>query len=260
MLVTSPQPSPLPSPLPSGHTTQRTVAAAATEETLHVAPWPDMVLDATGHDPRSAYVERFWLGILGPSTTWLLRSLAYGFDSEPDGFELPLVATSRSLGLGNPHGQHSVFRRSLNRLDQFDLARRCPDGTLLARRTVPWIGRRQLSLLPPALHQEHRQWESTDAGAGATVERARRRANHVARTLVEAGQDLSDVEAGLLRWQFPADIVEGAASWAWQRHYGVLPERDGPDPTEHDGTAPRATTTTTTTTTTPATTSAARTA
>ncbi len=42
---------------------------------LPVRPWPDGVIDALGHDPRSLYVERFWLGILGPSTTWLLRFL-----------------------------------------------------------------------------------------------------------------------------------------------------------------------------------------
>ena len=33
---------------------------------LFVAPWPDPVIDQVGHDPRSVYVERFWLGILGP--------------------------------------------------------------------------------------------------------------------------------------------------------------------------------------------------
>ena len=37
--------------------------------TLHVSAWADPVLDRVGHDPRSAYVEQFWLGILGPSTT-----------------------------------------------------------------------------------------------------------------------------------------------------------------------------------------------
>lgn len=30
---------------------------------LPVRPWPDSVIDALGHDPRSAYVERFWLVI-----------------------------------------------------------------------------------------------------------------------------------------------------------------------------------------------------
>ena len=34
---------------------------------LAIEPWPDPVIDRLGHDPRSAYVERFWLSILGPS-------------------------------------------------------------------------------------------------------------------------------------------------------------------------------------------------
>ena len=37
---------------------------------LSIHPWPDPVIDQVGHDPRSTYVERFWLGILGPSTTF----------------------------------------------------------------------------------------------------------------------------------------------------------------------------------------------
>ena len=31
-------------------------------------PWPDPVIDEVGHDPRSAYVETFWLAVLGPPT------------------------------------------------------------------------------------------------------------------------------------------------------------------------------------------------
>ena len=32
-------------------------------EVLHVLPWPDDVMDNLGHDPRSTYVEEYWLGI-----------------------------------------------------------------------------------------------------------------------------------------------------------------------------------------------------
>ena len=49
--------------------------------TITILAWHDEVGDALGHDPRSDYVERFWLSILGPSTTWLLRSLAWGLES-----------------------------------------------------------------------------------------------------------------------------------------------------------------------------------
>lgn len=44
----------LPFPLPADH--------------LRISRWDDPVVDAIGHDPRSTYVERFWLALLGPST------------------------------------------------------------------------------------------------------------------------------------------------------------------------------------------------
>ena len=65
------------------------------------------------HDPRSTYVERFWLGILGPSTTWLLRSLAYGFDGAPDGFDLDILDTARVLGRMTWPGLQRRARASL---------------------------------------------------------------------------------------------------------------------------------------------------
>jgi len=40
------------------------------------------------------------LGILGPSTTWLLRRLAAGLEASPDGFDLPLADTAQALGPG----------------------------------------------------------------------------------------------------------------------------------------------------------------
>jgi hypothetical protein len=36
---------------------------------LRIEPWADPVIDHLGHDPRSAYVEHFWLPILGPLST-----------------------------------------------------------------------------------------------------------------------------------------------------------------------------------------------
>ena len=53
--------------------------------TVRVLPWDDPVVDRRGHDPRSVYVEQFWLSVLGPTATWLLRRLVAGFDNRPDG-------------------------------------------------------------------------------------------------------------------------------------------------------------------------------
>src|SRR2546429_2027387 len=99
-------------------------------DTLEIRPWPDPVIDSLGHDPRSSYVEQFWLGILGPSTTWLLRRLATGLEAEPAGFQMPLSDTAKALGLGDKGGRHSPFMRALTPICQFDLGQLADDRTL----------------------------------------------------------------------------------------------------------------------------------
>ena len=95
--------------------------------TVHVAPWRDPVVDRRGHDPRSAYVEQFWLGVLGPTATWLLRRLVAGFDHFPDGYDLDVGATARSLGLSVTKGTASPFNKAVQRCVMFG-ARATPVG------------------------------------------------------------------------------------------------------------------------------------
>ncbi len=134
--------------------------------TITILAWHDKVGDAIGHDPRSDYVERFWLSILGPSTTWLLRSLAWGLESYPDGFELNLLDSARALGLGDRLGRQSPFVRALTRLCQFDLAAMSDqDLALSVRRQAPWLSRRMVIALPPGLRAEHTEWEIAAAAA-----------------------------------------------------------------------------------------------
>ena len=68
-------------------------------ETLIVYPWFDPVVDASGQPMCGAYVEQFWLGVLGPTATWLARRLVGGFDHYPDGYELNLPDTAAELGV-----------------------------------------------------------------------------------------------------------------------------------------------------------------
>ena len=106
--------------------------------TLLIKPWNDPVVDTLGHDPRSRYVEQFWLPTLGPTALLLLRHLADRFDRDPDGVELTVVDTSHALGLGQREGSASPIVRTLRRLTQFDLA--CEDpmsDTVAVRRNVP---------------------------------------------------------------------------------------------------------------------------
>src|SRR3546814_16003976 len=79
--------------------------------TISVRPWPDPVIDQVGHDPRSPYVEQFWLGILGPTATWLLRRLDSGLEESPAGYDLALERTARQLGRAGRMGTTSPFWR-----------------------------------------------------------------------------------------------------------------------------------------------------
>src|SRR4029079_16018370 len=102
------------------HNMLLTVEDAATA-TLNVRPWPDTVIDRVGYDPRSPYVERLWLGVLGPSSVGLLRRLAGRRESNRAGFVLGLDATARSLGLAVRGGRGSTFGRTVLRCSQFRL-------------------------------------------------------------------------------------------------------------------------------------------
>src|SRR5262245_37979346 len=140
---------------------------------LQITPWADPVVDAVGHDARSTYVERFWLGILGPSTTWLLRLVAGRLDHDPEGFELDLADTARAPGLGPPDGQPSPRRRALRRTVQFGMARDCGRDGLDVRRRIPPLNRGQVARLPEHLQVDHEDWQHN---ARITVEDLRRRA------------------------------------------------------------------------------------
>lgn len=194
-------------------------------DTLTVVAWIDPVIDELGHDPRSAYVEQFWLGVIGPSTTWLLRRLAAGLEQSPQGFQLPLAETARSLGLGSPSSRHSPFMRSLHRACQFKLARWHGDE-IQVRRKLPPLSRGQVSKLPEAGQAAHRLWQQSELRIPTEVARGRR-ARRLALSLLELGEDLESVERSLLRWKYQPIVARTAAAWAWQRHRDALTAAQG---------------------------------
>jgi hypothetical protein len=195
---------------------------------LPVRPWPDGVIDALGHDPRSVYVERFWLGILGPSTTWLVRYLAHRLDASPEGFDLDLASAAQALGLGSKGGRHSPFMRALSRCCHFDVAEARADGTLAVRRKLPPLNRRQILRLPPDLAAAHQAWQESQLQTPAH-EQQRRRARRLALSLIELGEDVGAAEQQLARWKFHPTLCREAAAWAVDRHRQSLPA-GGEDP------------------------------
>ncbi len=197
-------------------------------DTLAIQPWPDGVIDALGHDPRSAYVEQYWLSILGPSTTWLLRRLAAGLEASPDGFDLPLADTAQALGLGSRGGRHSPFMRAFARCCQFDLAEARSAGAIAVRRKLPPLNRRQVQRLPGPLQAAHQAWQEDQLRA-PPADQLRRRCRRLALSLVELGEDFEATERQLARWKFHPALCREAASWAWDRHRQALAAVEGRD-------------------------------
>jgi hypothetical protein len=181
--------------------------------TLTVVPWRDPVIDALGYLPTSTYVERFWLAILGPSTTWLVRHLDHRLDQDPEGTTVELDATAAALGLGVGMGRHSPLVRALHRTCQFGLARAAGDGHLAVRRHLPPLTRHQVERLPPSIRARHREWKATERDAGI-LSVQQRRARHMALGLAELAEDPATTAQRLIRFGVDPVVAHDASTWA----------------------------------------------
>jgi hypothetical protein len=157
-----------------------------------VRAWLDPVVDDDGFDPRSRYVEVFWLGVLGPTATWLLRRLVAGLERSPEGYDLDLQATAQAMGLSYSAGRSSPFSKALQRCVMFGLAHPI-DGGLAVRRRVPAISFRHLRRMPEPVQAAHAAWLHTSIGVEELT-----RAHRLATTMLELGDDPSEIEHHLV--------------------------------------------------------------
>ena len=137
-----------------------TAGVEAAPASITIVPWVDPVVDDTGVDPRSRYVEMFWLGVLGPTATWLLRRLVAGLDQDPDGYDLDLHTTARAMGLSYNAARSSPFSKALQRCVMFGLAHPVDHG-LAVRRRIPQVTLRHLQRMPEPLQAAHHEWQRT---------------------------------------------------------------------------------------------------
>lgn len=183
---------------------------------LHVEPWPDPVIDEIGHDPRSAYVELFWLPVLGPSTTWLLRRLASHLDDAPRGVDLPVDDLARRLGIGERSGPNAPFARTIKRCVDFQMAE-WRHTTLAVRTHLPPLARRHLRRLPESLQAEHDSLIGSSPSATFS-ERLRSHGRRLALSLLDYGDDQACAESQLVRWGFEPALAAECAAFAGLEH------------------------------------------
>jgi hypothetical protein len=208
-LTTLAQPPPTCPPAPH--------AAAPIPESLRVVAWDDPVVEATGVDPQSVYVETFWLPVLGPSATWLLRRLASGLQVAPGGYDVEMEEAARALGLGGVGGRRSPFRRAILRCTRYAVARHVGADVLAVRRRVAPLPDRYVLRLPASLQEQHRRWVEEGHRAPVLAD-LRRRARVLALDLVPVERDTPSIERRLLRWGIHPALAYESAVWAWERH------------------------------------------
>ncbi|MGO8876350.1 MAG: hypothetical protein ACLQNG_11385 [Acidimicrobiales bacterium] len=183
---------------------------------LRIEAWLDPVVDEVGHDPRSAYVETYWLPVLGPSTTWLLRRFATHLDDVPGGLELDQEDLARALGLGERSGPNAPFARTLKRCVDFDMAH-WRQTSLAVRRYLPPLAGRHLRRLPESLQRRHAR-ETSLSRPSVLTDRLRLHGRRLALSLLDYGEDRSAVEQQLMRWAFHPALASECASWALLEH------------------------------------------
>ena len=126
---------------------------------LFVTEWVDPVTSLVGFDACSEYVETYWLGVIGPSATWVMRFLARELEFFPNGYCLNLNDTAAVLGLAYRNGSGSL-ERAIQRCATFGLVAQVPKS-LAVRKRVPPITKRQLSRLPASLQHCHSELFAT---------------------------------------------------------------------------------------------------
>ena len=103
----------------------------------------------------------FWLPVLGPTATWLLRRLATGLEHEPQGYSTDMNELARCIGVACTEGRHNPFTRALQRCIMFGVSHQIPsalNNALAVRTVLPPISQRHLIRLPEQLQNLHRDW------------------------------------------------------------------------------------------------------
>ena len=190
----------------------------ANSEVITLIPWLDPRTDAFGHDPRSTYVEQFWLATLGPATTWFLRHCADLLD-ETASTAVHLRETASTLGIGHEGGARSAMAKTVARACRFRAARSVGSATLAVRLRLPQLSHRQVRRLPESVQRRHEEFLAASSSpdiAGRQQLRARR----LASGLIECGDTVSEAERQLACMDLHPAVIADAVHWASDHRRG----------------------------------------
>lgn len=183
-----------------------TITSDPTSTCVAVTAWHDPIVDEHGHDARSIYVEKFFLPVIGPTASFVLRRLADLLDSNPDGIEVDLADLAQQMGLSYRAGNNSPFAKALQRLVMFGLAHQTAHG-LAVRCRIPSVPQRHLNRMPISLQTEHRNLLDTTVSLDDFS-----RAHTIALAMRSTGDTPARVERQLVAIGTPATVAEAVAA------------------------------------------------
>lgn len=116
----------------------------------------DPVVEMHGYSCDSDYVETFWLPILGPTATWLVRLLARDLEQHPAGLTADLAEIAARLGVAWNRDRPSTLGRAFARCQMFGVIDVVGGPTTVRVRThMAPLPRRHLVRLPASLRSRH---------------------------------------------------------------------------------------------------------
>ncbi len=177
------------------------------KETIRITTWVDTTLDNIGYDPRSSYVEHFWLPILGPSSIWLLRRARFLLEMNPTGITISCAELGGSLGLGDTKGRSSLLTKTVQRCVDFEVAKKTHEGSIAFRRRLAPLSVRQLQRLPKSIAELH---PSVSREFEREMSLETMRAERLAATLFELGESPDSIMTQLVKWNFSKEVTESA--------------------------------------------------
>lgn len=110
-------------------------------------------IDVRGEPVTGRYFERYWLPVVGPTGTVLMRHLATELDRS-DPYRILGHELAQMIGLGE---ETKRLRTTLQRLGRLGLLVPEEEGRWAVRLTVTPLTAEQVRRLPPALAEQHRQ-------------------------------------------------------------------------------------------------------
>lgn len=123
---------------------------------FHATPHPDARVHRAGFDLDSAYLERCWLPIVGPSSVLMLRRMPQLWE-RGSSVAVPVDELANALGLGGATGRHSPVMRTVDRLVRFRFAAWSSPSELDVYTEAAPLPHRYVDRLPASVRETHDQ-------------------------------------------------------------------------------------------------------